>query len=444
MTARTRQNSLSKWFFGIVLFLIVLCCSTTKALAATETINATVPASLPIHVSADGTVTTASNAIITNNGSQTIKVSSINIVAEADWTIQSKTAAANADAGEKVIAIGFNDAWAVPGSGNTASVDTTNFAKITATGTVKLAYDAVVPAAKAGGASDDTAATATIIVSVPKQPPTLASGSSWYKSSQNRSTITKITFKDSYVPTGTVDEKWNADVNNTGTIKCYRIGTEIIIAGNGAGSIKANADSSYLFSYATYNSEFRNLSSIVNIYMLDTSTVTSLYRAFYYATRLNALDASKWDTKNVENFSAMFSGCAGLTSLTMNTINTSKATNMASMFRNCSGLTILDLENWNTSKVINLSYMFSGCRNLTTIYVTSKWNVNNATNSSSMFYKCEKLKGDISFNGGYTDKTYARASGGYLTYKTSTMSLKLNIDSSGAVNGYTESTTSVA
>lgn len=39
---------------------------------------------------------------------------------------------------------------------------------------------------------------------------------------------------------------------------------------------------------------------------------------------------------------------------------------------------------------------------------------------------------------GVADKTYATASGGYLTLKASTQSIKLNVDEGGAVTGYTE------
>ena len=35
-----------------------------------------------------------------------------------------------------------------------------------------------------------------------------------------------------------------------------------------------------------------------------------------------------------------------------------------------------------------------------------------------MFERCTKLKGDIAFDPNYTDKTYAKVSGGYLTLKS--------------------------
>ena len=70
----------------------------------------------------------------------------------------------------------------------------------------------------------------------------LAAGNTWYKGTTNRNTITEVTFLDSYNPTGKENERWNADVNNKGTITCYIIGTKLIIAGSGGGVIYSNKD----------------------------------------------------------------------------------------------------------------------------------------------------------------------------------------------------------
>ena len=67
-----------------------------------------------------------------------------------------------------------------------------------------------------------------------------------------------------------------------------------------------------------------------------------------------------------------------------------------------------------------MSMMFYSCSNLTTIYVGNDWDVSNVTVSTSMFSYSNKLKGDISYNSSYIDKTYATKTGGYMTYKPST------------------------
>ena len=522
-------------------YLCLSCLKQKISEYKASTLNATVPASLPIHVGEDGKVTTASNASIKNNGSKPIVISSINIAASSGWTVQSKVDATNAKAGSKVIAIGFNNSWATPNSGNASgSVNTSDFGKISASGTLNLAYDAVIPVAAAGGSSDETAATATIVVAFPGAP-TLAAGLGWYKSSVNQNTITKITLMDSYTPTTTANETWAADVNRTGDITCYRTGTEIIMAGNGAGKILANPNSSFMFADSRYSSGFEKLTAIENLRLLDTSKVTDMSSMFENCSGLTNLNVSSFDTSKVTNMSSMFENCSGLTSLDLSNFDTSNVTYMRYMFQNCSGLTSLDLSNFNTSKVKNMSFMFydcsgltsldvsgfntsnvtdmrymfqncsgltsldvsgfntsnvtnmdfmfqncsgltsldasgfdtsnvtdmlymfqncsgltsldvsgfntsnvtnmdlmfQNCSGLTTIYAGDTWNTDKVTNSDKMFFGCTKLP---NFSSSKVDATAATftTNGGYLTHKAATKSLKLNVDQSGTVNGYTE------
>ena len=536
---RTIFRRLTQSLIISILFVIVLGCSAYAA-----NIDATVPASLPITVSSDGVVTTATNAAIHNYGSSPIFVSSINVTAENGWSLATKDAAVSASIGAKVISMGFNGSW-MDASG---TVDTSDFDRISSSGTLNLSYDAKIPRVVTAESSS-TAATATFVVGLPTAP-TMAAGSSWYKSTKKRTTITKITFMDSYKPSAPADEKWTADVNDTGDITCYRTGTEIVIAGNGTGKIQANADSTHMFSNAAYNTQFFKLTSIENLTLLDTSNVTNMRYMFYDCTKLKNLDLStfntinatdmgfmfagcpdvasfdlsEFDTTNVTDTSSMFSGCYGLTSLdlsgfdttnvtdmsfmfegcsvltnldlstfnttnvtdmhymfsgcsgltnlnvsTFNTTNvtamngmleycsgltsldvpgfdTTNATGMGYMFANCSGLTSLDLSTFNTTNVTNMNGMFSGCSKLVTIYASDKWNTDKVDNSIYMFSSCTNLRGDISFNTFYVDKTYAKTSGGYLTYKAaSTKTLSLNIDpNSGAVTSYDVSTNPIS
>ena len=283
------------------------------------------------------------------------------------------------------------------------------------------------------GGNDDVN-TAFYVPSVPT--PTMAAGSNWYKSTQNKNTITKVTFKDSYTPK-TYDETWNADVDNVGTIKCYRTGTEVIIIGNGYGKILANADSRSMFS------SFTKLTTIENLELLDTSKVTSMSSMFSGCGKLTSLDVSQFDTSNVTDMSTMFYICSGLTSLDLSSFNTSNVTNMSwmfadcyslmsldlsgfntaktthmgNMFYDCDKLTSLDVSSFDTSKVTNMHSMFGSCSGLRTIYAGDGWSTNSVTSSDSMFDNCTKLRGDIAFNSKYTNKTYAKTTGGYLTGK---------------------------
>lgn len=417
-----------------VLAVIALVCSAYAA-----NIDATVPASLPITVSSNSTVTTATNAVIHNYGSSPIIVSSINVTAENGWSLTTKDAAASASIGAKVISMGFNGSW-MDASG---AVDTSSFNRISSSGTLNLSYDAKTPGVVTAESSS-TAATATFVVGLPPAP-TMVASSSWYKSTQERNTITKITFMDSYTP-ASYDEKWAADVNDTGDITCYQTGTEIIIAGNGSGKILANADSSFLFSDSSWNSDFIKLTSIENLALLDTANVTYMPHMFSACSSLTSLDLSHFDTANVTNMSYMFNSCSSLTSLNVSGFDTANVTNMGNMFYDCRGLTSLDLSYFDTANVTTMGGMFYSCSNLTTICASDNWNTDKVKNSNNMFGKCTALQGDIAYNSSYNDKTYAKTSGGYLTYKAaSTKTLSLNIDpNSGAVTSYDVSTSPIS
>lgn len=297
----------------------------------------------------------------------------------------------------------------------------------------------------------------------------------WYEGQIPEDQITKISFKDTYVPTGAENETWNAGdhFGNWGvqdkygeSIKCYRTGTEVIIAGNGAGKILANPENS-----VTTFSGFEMLESIENLKLLDTSHVASMRGMFSNCPKLTSLDVSHFDTSEVENMESMFYGCSGLTNLDVSNFDTSHVTNigkmffgctgltslnvsnfdtsqvtdmngmfygcgrltsldvshfdtsqvtdMSKMFGSCKGLTSLDISNFDTSKVTKTSYMFRNCSGLTTIYVGDKWSTDTSKivdTGREMFSGCNNLPG---FGGHRTDFMSATTTdkGGYLTYK---------------------------
>ena len=248
--------------------------------------------------------------------------------------------------------------------------------------------------------------------------PILAPQNGWYKSTAARTTITEIHFVDNAITT--YDETWNCDVNNTGTIKGYRVGTVIYVSGLGAGKIAANADSSYMF--ASSSQLYSKLTKITNLAYVDTSNVTNMWKMFDRATSLSELDVSSWNTSNVTNMSQVFQGCLSLTSLdlsrwdvskvtTMRQLvfsnaslgemsitsigdvsnwDTSNVTDMGSAFAYCSSLRTVNVTNWDTSKVTTFNNMFYKCSSLTELDV-SKWNTSSATNMSQMFYECSSL-----------------------------------------------------
>ena len=243
--------------------------------------------------------------------------------------------------------------------------------------------------------------------------PTLAANSSWYKGTTAKSAITAIEIKDSYTPTGTVTEQWNADVDNSGSIKAYVEGTKLIIAGNGAGKIMANADSSSAFIDFTKVTTISGLdkldtskvTSMASMFSMDrrggnltyldvsgwdTSNVTSMAGMFMNCAKLEVLDVSKWDTSNVTRMGSMFYGCNALTSLDLSGFDTSNVTSMAGMFSVCRSLTSLDVSNFDTSKVTYMGGMFDGCQALTSLDV-SGFDTSNVTDMYGMFRACNAL-----------------------------------------------------
>mgnify|MGYP002765683755 CR=1 FL=1 len=198
---------------------------------------------------------------------------------------------------------------------------------------------------------------------------------SWFRLSGGKnhtienSKITKITFVNKYTPSA-VDyadyEVWDASANNDMSTFCVRIGTEIIIAGNGTGKIKAQASCGGMF-YGSYSSKlgFSGLKEVAGLSVLDTSDVTYM--------------------------GDMFGECSALTRVDVSSFNMSKVTGLSQMFYRCSSLTSVDCSGWDVSKVTATSYMFSGCTNLRSINL-SGWNPVSLGSMAGMFYNCSNVE----------------------------------------------------
>ena len=280
-------------------------------------------------------------------------------------------------------------------SSNT-SIATVSVSGTTVTVTKKGGGTATITVKVAEGTNYLAPADATCEVTC-KVEPVLAANSTWYKSSQNRNTITKISIVDEYTPTGSENESWDASAKRDKSVMAYRTGTEIVIAGTGFGKIYANEDSSYAFSYNKYSNEFQKLTTIEGLNLLDTSKVTNMSNMFYSCSKLTSLDVTNFDTSKVINMSAMFRGCSGLTSLDVTKFNTSNVTNMRSMFMYCSKLTRLDVTNFDTSKVTNMKEMFmlgnmgADIRSVLRTLDVSGFDTSNVTDMSYMFWSCTDL-----------------------------------------------------
>ena len=196
-------------------------------------------------------------------------------------------------------------------------------------------------------------------------------------------------------------------------------------------------------------SMFRNCMELtdLDVSSFDTSKVTNMFKMFFNCKKITHLDLSGFTTSNVKNMSFMFYYCSGLTSLDLNSFDTSNVTMMESMFQYCTSLNSLnissfntksltdasaifaqnfmlqsiDLSNFDTTNVTDMYAMFCGNVRLEKIYVGENWNVTNVSTSGDMFYNCDNLP---NFDSTVVDVTKAYVGdGGYLSYKTSNMTI---------------------
>lgn len=249
--------------------------------------------------------------------------------------------------------------------------------------------------------------------------PILAPNKTWFSqggTATKGSTFTKITIVDSYTPTGEETETWNADADNTGAIKWYKKGTELIIAGNGSGKIAMNPDSKSLF-YLGQADTFSNVTQIDGLDIFDTTSVSVAQQMFYKMSSLTSLDLDSFFTSpTLANIFGIFMNCNSLTTLKVANWNLTSVYYLQQAFCNCSSLKELDLSTWRpvaatyTSKIfmgctalenLNLTgwalpkaktaeYMFSDCSSLVTID-TSNFDLGEAVSFKGMFNNCNKL-----------------------------------------------------
>ena len=138
---------------------------------------------------------------------------------------------------------------------------------------------------------------------------------------------------------------------------------------------------------------FYNCSSLteLNINNFDTSNVSNMSRMFYGCYRLTKLDLTNFNTSKVTNMALMFTGCASLTKLDLTKFDTRNLTNMQSMFSSCTKIKELDIRNFNTSKVTNMLKLFSDCTSLIEIDLTN-FNTSNVIDMSNMFFNCRSME----------------------------------------------------
>ena len=133
----------------------------------------------------------------------------------------------------------------------------------------------------------------------------------------------------------------------------------------------------------------KNLDRILFTESFDTSELKSTSKLFYNSG-IKEINFNKFDTKNVEDMSYMFSHCESLTSLNLDNFSTQNALIMSYMFSDLN-LTNIPIINLETRNVKSMDYMFSNDY-LVTILNTSNFNTENVQTMKGMFYNCSNLE----------------------------------------------------
>ena len=139
----------------------------------------------------------------------------------------------------------------------------------------------------------------------------------------------------------------------------------------------------------SYFEGMSELTQIVGLEHLDTSTVRSFSRMFYNCSKLINSDFDKLNTDMAKTCGYMFYGCQKIGDFDYSKWTLSDVTNLEYMFYNCDNLTNVDLSFWVLSNVTSLSCMFNDCDGLISCKMAG--DMSKVTSTQSMFYECNNL-----------------------------------------------------
>lgn len=240
---------------------------------------------------------------------------------------------------------------------------------------------------------DDTYSAVSLV-----KPAILAPRATWWKSETTLpSSITRIVIANSFTG-GTYTEKWNADVENSGSLEVYVNGNIAYIVNNqnkmAANAFMLSEDASGMFA------EFINLTTIDGAKLINTVNVANMNYffakfddttgTFQSCSKLTSVkDIEQWNVANVKYADYMFAGTA-FTSLNLSQWQVPNISSAERMFHKTK-LTALDLTGWDLSSAINLTGMFEESTKLQEIKANDV-KVNKAVTPTNMFKNCTALK----------------------------------------------------
>lgn len=214
----------------------------------------------------------------------------------------------------------------------------------------------------------------------------------FYKGSLDMSEITSISFCKN--APSSYDECWNADLLDAGTIKGYRYGTEVIVAGD---YIYTSPRCSYMFAaYNTYGDPlWSSLTSIEGLDFLNVSCAESMKMMFAFCKLTELVGIENWDVSNVKTFAGMFQGNSNAGDVRLKYVdvsrwNTSSAENMSHVFYGCAQMEYIPVENWDVSNVKTFSHMFADCYGLKYIDF-SRWQTTSVESFDALLNDCRSL-----------------------------------------------------
>lgn len=143
-------------------------------------------------------------------------------------------------------------------------------------------------------------------------------------------------------------------------------------------------DMSYMFATCKNATE-------IHCQNFDMNNVENAYAMFYQCYNINSLDTTNWVLNKLQNTEHMFEECTKLSTLDTSKWVCSSLINATAMFKLCDSLSVIDFSNFDSSNLQDSSLMFYSCKNITSIFLGSKFTLNNVTLSNGMFDDCSKL-----------------------------------------------------
>lgn len=218
-----------------------------------------------------------------------------------------------------------------------------------------------------------------------------------------RKKITYIEFKEEKSVPDNVLISWDISFINKNKVYAYIIqdDTEYKLYIVSDTIISWPINSVYLFS------DFTNVEKIV-FNNITTSTTRIMSTVFGNDTNLHSIDGlNKFDMSNVNTIASMFTGCEKMEIIDTTGWNTKNINSMINTFSDCRNLTnIIGIEDWDVSNVSLMNAMFQQTYNLEELNL-SKWNINNVTSMKFVFAWCGAKSINISnFNLKKTSNMY--------------------------------------